>query len=160
MAVDERVPPVSEVNTIIYGALARAHKQADIPLPEQIQLAGLRQLVQLKLRSYNPAYREIFNEVDFTDIRGQPQRVTTIARAMWYPWSVEALTSWLQPAGSFRRIAIEERLALERSLGHLVVTLSRDMLSDTLTAPPWLAAEVYYGLGSISQRSRSPAPTR
>jgi hypothetical protein len=79
---------------------------------------------------------------------------------MWYPWSVEALGSWLQPAGSFQQISIEERLALERSLGHLVVTLSQDMLSDTLKAPPWLAAEVYYGLGSVCRRNCSPAPTR
>jgi hypothetical protein len=68
MAVDDQMPPVPEINTLIYGALARAHKQADTPLQERIQSAGLRQLMQLRLRSYHPAYREIFNEANFTDI--------------------------------------------------------------------------------------------
>lgn len=67
---------------------------------------------------------------------------------MWYPWSIDALELWLSPAPS-EGLAPGTELALRRSLGHVVLSLSRDLAADMAKASIWSQAETAYGLGQV-----------
>ena len=148
MTDDLTLPPSSDLNVMIYGALERAQQEAGIAVPDQIRSAAIVQLIDLRQRPYNPSYREVFSEESIADAQGQLRRVTTIARAMWYPWTADALVTVLKPERK-AQLPFHQQRALERSLGHLMFDISGAMLGDALTAPPWIQGETYYGLGRV-----------
>jgi hypothetical protein len=105
----------------------------------------LRTLMDLRQRPYLPAEQEISDEVYFVDTQGQRQRSILVTRMMWYPWSIDALELWSSAAES-GDAAPAVRRALQRSLGHVLVSLSPAMTADVMKAPTWIQAETAYGL--------------
>jgi hypothetical protein len=67
---------------------------------------------------------------------------------MWYPWAIEGLVNWLRYVDR-RNYPPEMKRALERSLGHVLITLSNAMLADMGIAPKWVEGETGYGLGAV-----------
>jgi len=146
--LDDDLPVVSDLSVPISGLLVRAHLDAEIPLSDRIVSSALRQLTNLRLRSYHPAYQEISHQVRYTNSEGQTQLALRSVRVMWYPWAVEGLVNWLRYAER-RNYPPEMKRALERSLGHVLITLSSAMLADMATAPKWAEGETSYGLGAV-----------
>jgi TIR domain-containing protein len=145
---DDVLAPVGDLDILVFAALARAHRDLGIPLPENLRAAAQRTLVALRQRAYLPPQQEISDEAYFINTRGERQRLILVTRMMWYPWSIDALAIWLSPAESGNLTPIVER-ALRRSLGHVVVSLSRDLAADMMNAPDWIQAETAYGLDQI-----------
>jgi hypothetical protein len=73
-------------------------------------------------------------------------------RVMWYPWAVEGLVNWLRYIER-KNYPPEMKRALERSLGHVLITLSTAMLADITSAPKWVEGETYYGLAAVRRES-------
>jgi len=59
-----------------------------------------------------------------------------------------ALTSWGQLAAR-QDFAAEDRRELERSLGHLLVTLAPRLVGNVLKTPNWVRAETLFGIDRV-----------
>jgi hypothetical protein len=148
--LDDELPIVSDLSISIYGSLVRAHLDVGVPLSDRIVSSALQQLRNFRLRPYYPAYQEISNGVNYTNREGRAQLALLTVRVMWYPWAIESLVNWLQYAER-QNSPPEIKRALERSLGHVLVTLSSAMLADMALAPKWAEGETDYGLGAVRQ---------
>ena len=137
------VRPDLEVNLMVYGALARA----PVSIPDNIRIAALRHLSDLRHRSYSPAHHDVRHWVTFND-RGKSESRLLPTRVFWYPWALEALLHWLRYANQ-QKFPPEIQRALERSLGHVLTSGSEDMMSDMAQEPLFAVAETYYGIGSV-----------
>ena len=145
---DDNLPVVSDLSILISGSLVRAHLDFGIPLPDRIVSSALQQLMHFRLRSYYPAYQEITDSAQDTNAEGVKQSALLSVRVMWYPWAIEGLINWLRYA-QHKNYPPEMKRALERSLGHLLITLSDAMLTDMLNSPKWVQGETYYGLAAV-----------
>jgi hypothetical protein len=134
--------PDADVSLMVYGALGRGH----VSIPDNIRTAALNQLSDLRFRSYIPPHHGIRHWVTFINDRGQKEQKSFPTRVFWYPWAIEALLDWLRYADQ-QRFAPEIRRALQRSLGHLV--LSEEMSKDMTQAAPYAVAETYYGIDGV-----------
>jgi hypothetical protein len=147
--LDDELSVVSDLSIPIFGSMVRAHLDVGAPLSDRIESSALQQLTSLRLRSYLPAYQNITNSTKYTD-KGQPGHAERPVRLMWYPWAIEGLVNWLQYAER-KGYPPEMRRALERSLGHVLISLSSAMLADMARAPKWVQGETYYGLASVQR---------
>jgi hypothetical protein len=147
---DDELPVVSDLSILISGSLARAHLDVGLPLSDRIVSSALRQLTNLRLRSYYPAYQEISEGARDTNNEGVTQSALMSVRVMWYPWAIEGLINWLRYAER-KNYPPEMKRALERSLGHVLITLSSAMLADMMSSPKWVEGETSYGLAVIRQ---------
>ncbi len=145
---NDELPIVFELGIPIFGAVVRAHLEVGVPFSDRIEHSALQQLTRLRFRSYVPAYRDITNSTKYTDSQGQPRHAERPVRIMWYPWAIESLVNWLRYAER-KSYPPEMRRALERSLGHVLITLSNEMLDDMASAPKWFQGETYYGLAAV-----------
>jgi TIR domain len=134
--------PDADVSLMVYGALGRGR----VSIPDNIRRAALNQLSDLRFRSYIPPHHDIRHWVTITNDRGQSEQKTFQTRMFWYPWAIEALLNWLRYADQ-QRFAPEIRRALQRSLGHLV--LSEEMPNDMAQAAHYAVAETYYGIDGV-----------
>jgi hypothetical protein len=143
-AMDNSSAPDLDVCLMVYGALARA----PVSIPDNIRIAALRQLSDLRLRSYAPAYHDIRHSVTFINDRGKWESRSVPTRVFWYPWAIEALLNWLRYA-HHQKFPPEIQRALERSLSHVLTSESEDMMSDMRQAALFAVAETYYGIGGV-----------
>jgi hypothetical protein len=150
--LDDDLPVVPDLSILISGFLVRAHLDAEIPLSDRIVSLALEQLTNLRLRSYDPSFQEISDDVRYTNSEGQTLLALRSVRVMWYPWAVEGLVSWLRYAER-RNYPPEMKRALERSLGHVLITLSSAMLADMATGPKWAEGETSYGLAAVRREA-------
>jgi hypothetical protein len=142
--MDDNSAPDPDVSLMIYGALVRAGAS----LPDNIRAAALRQMSDLRLRPYSPAYHDIRHWVSFINDRGKPESLSVPTRVFWYPWAIEALLHWQRYADQ-QNLAPEIRRALERSLGHALISSSKDMRDDMAQTALYAVAETYYGMGGV-----------
>jgi hypothetical protein len=142
--MDDNSAPDLDVSLMVYGGLARA----PVSIPDNIRIAALRHLSDLRLRSYAPAYHDIRHWVTFINERGKSEGRSLPTRVFWYPWAVDALLHWLRYAEQ-QKFPSEIHRSLERSLGHLLTSESEDMKSDLRQAALYAVAETYYGIGGI-----------
>jgi hypothetical protein len=143
-----QLPVVPDLSILISASLVRAHLDIGIPLSDRIVSSALQELTNLRLRSYSPSIHEITDYVIETSSEGGPPNAIMIVRIMWYPWTIEGLINWLQYAER-RNYPPEMRRALERSLGHVLITLSSAMLAHMTSAPMWIKGETSYGFGAV-----------
>jgi hypothetical protein len=122
---------------MVYGALGRGRAS----IPDNIQMAALHQLSDLRLRSYAPAHHDLRHWVSD---RGKWSLYPT--RVFWYPWAIEALLHWLRYADQ-QKFAPEIHRALERSLGHVLT--SEGVTDDMAQAALFAVTETYYGIGGV-----------
>src|SRR5262249_693073 len=65
--MDDNSAPDLDISLMVYGVLARAR----VPIPDNIQIAALQQLSDLRHRSYAPAYHDIRHWVTFKNAQGK-----------------------------------------------------------------------------------------
>jgi hypothetical protein len=138
-------PPDPDLSIFVYGALGRASIELGIPLPATLERAAFQRLIALKDRSYFPSQQDIEHWVYFTDETGKPRAVNLPTRVFWYPWTIEALVHWLRYA-DHKQVQAEVTTALNRSLGHVLGSVSDDMLADMSHSLLFVRAETLYGI--------------
>jgi hypothetical protein len=136
--MDDNRAPDLDVSLMVYGALARGR----LSIPDNIRIAAVHQLSDLRLRPYAPASHDFRHWV--TIINDEWAMFTT--RVFWYPWALEAMVHWLRYADQ-QKFAPEIRCALQRSLAHVLT--SEDMTDDIAQGAPYAVAETYYGIGGV-----------
>jgi hypothetical protein len=110
-----------------------------------IEQAAIKQLIALKDRTYLPSQQDIEYWVRFTNERGKSEAVNCPTRVLWYPWAIEALSRWLQYTDR-NRFPPEIATALNRSLAHILGSLSDAMLADMSHSQLFVCAETLYGI--------------
>jgi hypothetical protein len=143
-SASDESPPNQELSLLVYGVLGRSRVQ----IPDNIRSAALRRLTDLRLQTYHPANREITHWVTFVNDRGQGDVVSMRTTINWYPWAAEALKEWLRYIDYYGYPA-ETKRALERSLGHVIIAESDEMLNDMSHAGLYAIAESSYGIGGL-----------
>ncbi len=146
---DDRAPDAG-ITLLINAALGRACAEIGTALPERIRDAALASQIALRRRGYDTADPDIRFDVQTIPAAGERRGLVTVTRMIWYPWAVSGVASWRRCAAR-EQLGPEIRRRLDRSLGHLVVGLSSDMLRD-VTDPQrqiFVGAETYYGLASV-----------
>jgi hypothetical protein len=83
-----------------------------------------------------------------TNEAGHKEGVFMRTVILWYPWAIQGLMNWLRHADN-HKYPPEVKRTLERSLGHVLIADSADMLSNLSRAPVYVVAETYYGIGRI-----------
>jgi hypothetical protein len=142
LAIDDVIDP--DMSLLVYGALGRSN----VPLPNKIRAAALQRLTDLRHQPYHPAHHDLTHWTVVAGERGQPQTVIMPTRVFWYPWAISALVHWLQYIES-NNYPPETRRALLRSLGHLAISESAEMLDDMSRVGLYVVAETCYGMGSV-----------
>jgi hypothetical protein len=142
--LDEGIVPDPDLRLMVYAALSRV----PVAIPDSIQIAALRHLSDLRFRPYHLAYHDIRHWVTAVNDQGNRDYLMLSTRVFWYPWATEALLHWQRYAKQ-RKFPPETTLALERSLGHVVVADSTDLIKDMSEEVVYAIAESYYGLGGF-----------
>jgi hypothetical protein len=138
-------PPDPDLSIFVFGALGRASVDLKIELPTAIEQEAIKQLIELKDRTYLPSQEDIEYRVRFTNEQGKFETVNCPTRVFWYPWAVEALPRWLQYADR-HRFPPEIATALNRSLTHILGSMSDAMLADMTHSVMFVRAETLYGI--------------
>lgn len=131
-----------DVNLMVYGVLGRGRAS----IPDNIRIAALHQLSDLRFRSYTPAHHDLRHWVTIINDRGKSEWKGFTTRVFWYPWSIEALLHWVRYADQ-QELAPETRRALKRSFGHVLT--SEEVREDMAQAAFYAVAETYYGIGGV-----------
>jgi hypothetical protein len=143
-------PADPDLSTFVYGALGRASVDLGIALPWAIELGAIKQLIALKDRTYLPSQEDIEYWVFVTDKQGGVRVENCPTRVMWYPWAIEALPRWVQYADRNRdRFPPETTTALNRSLAHILDSLSDELLRDMEHSQLFVRAETLYGIAGF-----------
>jgi MTH538 TIR-like domain (DUF1863) len=142
--LDEGIVPDPDLRLMVYAALSRV----PVAIPDSIQIAALRHLSDLRFRPYHLAYHDIRHWVTAVNDQGKRDYLMLSTRVFWYPWATEALLHWQRYAKQ-RKFPPATTLALERSLGHVVVADSADLIKDMSGEVVYAIAESYYGLGGL-----------
>jgi hypothetical protein len=79
---------------------------------------------------------------------GKPEFLSVPTTVFWYPWAIEALLHWMRYADQ-HTLPPEIKRALERSLGHVLISESDYMMDDMAQADLYAVAETYYGIGGV-----------
>lgn len=137
-------PPDQDLSLFVYGVLGRS----SVPLPDVIEKAALQRLTDLRLQSYHPASRDVTLWVTFINDRGQKESVLIRTVVIWYPWATEALVHWLRYIDQ-RKYPPETKRALERSLGHVLIADSDEMMDVMSRAGLFVVAETCYGINGV-----------
>jgi hypothetical protein len=146
---DDRGPD-ADLSLIVYGALAQAQVDAGVPLPMAVETAAVKTLADLVNRPYFPTEQEYTHSASFIGPDGGRQSSTVTTRMLWYPWGVKAVVQWRRYAQQ-KNLAPEIQRNLQRSLGYLILTLSKTMLADMLEERrlTFARAETWYGLDQV-----------
>ena len=145
---DDR-PPDSGITLLVYAALGRVCSDTSAPpLPETLRTAAVQSQIALAGRDYGSADPDIRIDMPSRDASGRRWPNLTVTRMIWYPWAAEGLTRWRR-CGERLRLPAETMRRLDRSVGHLLVDISGDMMRDVMSRQRQLfvVAETYYGLG-------------
>ena len=140
--MDDNRAPDLDVSLMVYGALARGR----VSIPDNIRIAAVHQLSDLRLRPYAPASHDFRHWVTIINDRSKSEWAMFTTRVFWYPWALEAMVHWLRYADQ-QKFAPEIRCALQRSLAHVLT--SEDMTDDIAQGAPYAVAETYYGIGGV-----------
>ena len=65
-----------------------------------------------------------------------------------YPWAIDCAARWLRSEHA-RSALPEDRLAVERTLAHLIIGRGDEVIPKVLDAGTFYAAEALYGLSSV-----------
>ena len=70
-----------------------------------------------------------------------------------YPWAIDCAARWLRSEHT-RSVLPEDRLAVERTLAHLVIGRGDEVIPKVKEAGTFYAAEALYALSSLVPASR------
>ena len=132
----------------IFGRLLDAETEAGLKIPESISDAIPRHLARCDERTIEfPVSGGEFSAL-ITDHKGQQYVARESINFLWHPWAIDCAARWLNRPAT-RNAPPEQRVAVQRTLGHLVVDLGETALQKSTSAWTFLAAETLYGLSAI-----------
>ena len=123
----------------IYGRLLDAEREAGLRIPETIAREIPRHLARVNDRN-----------MEFPNAAGEFSygRFSEGINFLWYPWAIDCAMRWLHRSTA-TPITTEERLGIQRLLGHLVLDLGDEAVAKSTAQWTFSASETLYGLTSI-----------
>jgi hypothetical protein len=136
----------------IYGRLLDARSAAGLTIPPEITRAMVPHLTGIAGRQLD----FLKNTAEFyvtVVLDGKPVMARESVNFPWYPWAVDCAVRWLRSEDALNA-APEDRVAVERTLSHLVITLGDEATTKTLgDDSTFEAAEMLYGLSGVVDAS-------
>lgn len=123
----------------IYGRLLDAEREAGLSIPETIAREIPRHLARVNGRN-----------MEFPNVAGEFSygRFSEGINFLWYPWAIDCSMRWLHRSTA-TPLSTEERLGIQRLLGHLVLDLGDAAVAKATQQWTFSASETLYGLTSI-----------
>jgi MTH538 TIR-like domain (DUF1863) len=138
----------------IYGRLLDAQSEAGLTIPPAIAEAIPRHLAGIAERTIDfPVSSGEFAAMIIADA-GKQYLVRESINFPWYPWAVDCAALWLRSEEA-RNVPVEDRVAVERTLAHLVMTLGDQAVTVASEGWTFVAAETLYGLAAVGPRDAS-----
>ena len=148
-AGSESLSSISDGLTLqIFGRLLDAEAEAGLRIPPSILDAIPRHLARCAERTIEfPVTGGEFKAL-ITNHKGQHYVARESINFLWHPWAIDCAARWL------RRVETgsappEQRVAVQRALGHLVIDLGEDEFNEATAAWIFVAAENLCGLSAI-----------
>lgn len=133
----------------IYSLLLRAHREADVAMPDEIMRQIPRHLNECAARPLDyPIGRAEFSAI-CVDETGRQFTGKEGVGFLWHPWAISAADAWLRWADGRADVAEEDRVRVRRALGHMVVKLGPEAAGKATAEWTFIAAETLYGLTTI-----------
>ena len=138
----------------IYGRLLDAHAELGFPLDPRIGQQIPRHLAAVAGRAldFPSTSGEFVAAVSFDG--GKPVNARESIGFPWYAWAADCAARWLRSREA-RDAATEDRVGVERALGHLVMTLGDEAATRASKGWTFEAAEMLMGLSAVT-----PPPAR
>jgi hypothetical protein len=132
----------------IYGRLLDARSEAGLTIPPAILREIPRHVASMAERTLDfPSSSGEFSSI--IAFEGEkPQRVRESINFPWYSWAPDLAIRWLRSQEG-RAAPVEERVAVERALAHLVMTLGDEAVKTASEGWTFVAAETLYGLTAV-----------
>jgi len=132
----------------IFGRLLDAETDAGLEIPEPISEAIPRHLARCNERTIEfPVSGGEFSAL-ITDHKGQQYVARESINFLWHPWAIDCAARWLARPRT-RNSPPEQRVAVQRALGHLVIDLGEAAFQKSTSGWTFVAAETLYGLSAI-----------
>jgi serine/threonine protein kinase len=132
----------------VFSLLLRAEAEAGAVLPDSIIAQVPRHLADCSTRPADYSSQiGIFSEPFRYNGMDYPKEVRVV-RFQWYPWAVETASRWLTRA---HRVGAphDEIVRSRRVLGHLILTIGPQVVSNVSTGYTYIAAETLLGLAAV-----------
>ncbi len=135
----------------IYALLLRAQAEADVSVPPAILAQIPKHLAQCAIRDFSfPVSRAEFSAVCL-DANNHEYTGKESVGFLWHPWAMAAAQEWLLWAEQ-HNVPREERVRVQRALGHMVVTLGDDAVKRASVTWTFIPAETLYGFSELRPR--------
>jgi hypothetical protein len=132
----------------IFGRLLDAEAEAGLKIPVSISKEIPRHLARCDGRSLNfPCSGGEFSAF-ITNHVGQTYVAKESVNFLWHPWAIDCAVRWLKRAET-HNAPPEERVAVQRTLGHLVINLGDEAARVATNGWTFIAAESLYGLSAV-----------
>jgi len=134
----------------IYSLLMRAEDFAGIKISSNI-LSGIpRHLSECVARQYSyPVQSAEFRSLPFVSHKNITAITGETVTFLWYPWAIDCAVRWLRRSQKYGSAAADVT-RVQRALGHLIVDLKDDALSNGTDGLTYEAAENLYGLAEVT----------
>jgi len=131
----------------IYGRLLDAQSSMGIAIPIEVAQEIPRHLAGIPERQ-----KEFANDggeyAVWVKRPGEEVKVQDNIYFLSYPWAIDCAARWLRSEHA-RSALPEDRLAVERTLAHLIIDRGDEVIPRALDAGTFYAAEALYGLSSV-----------
>ena len=132
----------------IFGRLLDAETEAGLKIPEPISKAIPLHLARCNERTIEfPVSGGEFSAL-ITDHKGQQYVARESINFLWHPWAIDCAARWLSRPEA-RNAPPEQRVAVQRALGHLVIDLGEPAFTKAASGWTFVAAETVYALSAI-----------
>jgi hypothetical protein len=149
-AGDDSLSTVSDGLTLqIYGRLLDAQAEAGLRVPPAIAMEIPRHLAGIAQRAIDFPVSSGEFVASITDDTGHEDRARESINFLWYPWALDCAARWLRSEDA-RIVPAEDRIAVERALGHLVMDLGDQSVTAASQGWTFVAAEILYGLSAVA----------
>jgi hypothetical protein len=144
--------PLDGLTLQIYALLLRAEAEAGVQLPATLANNIPRHLARCIDRGSD--YPDSVGKfvIDFTAPDGKNVVGSEPIKFLWYPWAIDCATRWLRrpAAESSQNTTPDDRIAVRRALGHLVIALGSERAANAPTEWTFVVSETLYCLSSAA----------
>jgi len=131
----------------IYGRLLDAQSEMGIAIPSEVAQQIPRHLAGIPERQKEFANDGGEYAVEIKRL-GEELKIQENIYFLSYPWAIDCAARWLRSEQARSALA-EDRLAVERTLAHLIINRGDEVIPKVLDAGTFYAAEALYGLSSV-----------
>ena len=133
----------------IFGRLLDAEAEVGLKIPLSISKEIPHHLARCDGRSLTfPVSGGEFSAL-ITDHKGQRYVARESINFLWHPWAIDCAVRWLKRAET-HNAPPEERVAIQRTLGCLIIDLGDEAARAATNGWTFVAAESLYGLSAVS----------